>query len=83
MWPFHRRPKVSGAAFIERETNKVFASRYTEGLRPIFEQAGFPSVVEAELVALRFWMTVAALSLAHFWCASSKRMKTSRSSCCR
>jgi len=64
MWPFDRRPKISIPSFIGREASKVFAPTYTDSLREIFQQAGFQNVADVELVALRFWMTLAGASLA-------------------
>ena len=64
MWSFDKRPKIRTTAFIYREAAKVFEANYTGGLRSIVREAGFPNVAEVELVAFRFWMTLAAASLA-------------------
>jgi hypothetical protein len=64
MWPFDRRPRINIADFIEREAAKVFAPGYADSVRELLQQAGFPNPVEAELVAFRFWITLAGASLA-------------------
>ena len=64
MWPFDRRPKIRTSDFIERETSKVFAPSYADSLREIFYQAGFHDVADVDIVAFRFWMTIAGASFA-------------------
>jgi hypothetical protein len=51
--------------FIGHETSRVFGADFTEGLSDLLRTAGVSDVRGVELAAFRFWMTLAAASLAN------------------